>query len=112
MKMNDFAKLAAARNASREPIRTTIREHWSEIEGAIKLGASNKAIAAQLKEEFRAPIGSTSGFNAALKFVMAEKCYTRPAKPTDSVLSRADISVDTVTAVTDTRRRMVWGDES
>jgi hypothetical protein len=42
--MTDFAKSAAARNASREPIGATIREHWSEVEGAMALGATNKAI--------------------------------------------------------------------
>lgn len=110
--MSDFAKLAAARNASREPIRAAIREHWPEVKAAIALGATNKAIAAQLNEEFGAHTGSTSGFNAALKFVMAEEDCARPAKETETVLPKIDVSVVKVTAVTDTRRRMGWGDES
>jgi hypothetical protein len=78
MKMNDFAKSAAARDASREPIRDTIREHWPDISAALARGASNKSIAAQLKAQFRAPVGSKSGFNSSLNFVMAEKGYVRP----------------------------------
>jgi hypothetical protein len=82
MKMNDFAKSAAARDAFREPIRDTIREHWPDISAALARGASNKSIATQLKAQFRAPVGSTSGFNSALNFVMAEKGYVRLKRST------------------------------
>jgi hypothetical protein len=111
MKMNDFAKSAAARNAAREPLRATIREHWADVRSALDQGATKKSISAELKAQFSAKVGSMSGFNAALQFVMAEMGYVRPVEASHTVLSKADVSVVNVTAVTDKRRRM-WGDDA
>jgi hypothetical protein len=109
--MNDFAKSAAALDAPRQPIRTTIREHWSDVESALDHGVSYKAIAAQLKVKLGTRVGSVSGFNSALNFVIAEKGYVRPTKPPHAPLPIATPSIVDVSPVVDKRRRM-WGDDA
>ena len=119
--MNDFAKSAVARNARCEPVRAAIRVYWVEVAKALDQGASKKSIAAQLKADFGAAVGSNSGFNAALNHVIAEKGYVHPLKTRQSagaVTSPVTVAtVDVVPAidakpVVDTRRRMGWGGAS
>jgi hypothetical protein len=119
--MDNFARSAVARNAPRKRIKDAIRDQWSNIERALDQGALNTSIAAQLEADFRVAVGSTSGFNAALNYVIAEKGYVRPSKPRQPVvpvtvpMTVAPVNVTpTIDAkpIVDIRRRMGWEDAS